>query len=93
MIAIVTTNYDGVTLYYVETCLHRFVVGYTFGVVAFHDAFDCVGEDNGAFLRNFIVGNCVDYSSGSNECNAIESFFTEYGIGNFDDTLTAETVT
>lgn len=43
---------------------HRLVVGDTFGIVAFYDAFYRFGEFDRAFFNHFVITDGIDYCRG-----------------------------
>lgn len=90
--AIAATNRARSFVDYVETGLHRLVVGDTFGVGATYDANDCFGQHYGSFFDDFVVANDINDGRRGYESDAVERLLWECDVGDFDNTFCAEFV-
>ena len=77
-------------VFHMEQGLHGFVVGDTFGVVAFHDTSQVIGSDDSLFLYHFIIFDDVEYDIGGHHRETGYFFVGKETVLHLDDALVAQ---
>ena len=78
-------------VHHVEMRAHRFVVADALRVVAMHEIDEFIGQRHRVFFHHFIVADDVDDGIRRNHGDAVERFFGQFDVGDFDDAFSGHT--